>query len=329
MVVHGVTSNPTIFDKAIAAGTAYDDALHLLLSTDPDRDAQTLFESLEIQDLQMAADILQPVYDQTDGADGFVSIEVSSRLAYDTAGSIAEAQRLWKAVNRPNLMVKIPSTLPGIQAVEVLIAEGININITLMFSLAHYEAVAQAYLRGLKRNAKPHQVSSVASFFVSRVDTEVDRALEAIGTPEALSLHGKIAIANARVVYRRFREIFLGAPFEEFRRRGARLQRPLWGSTGTKNPAFSDVLYVEGLIGPHTINTIPPATLNAFRDHGRVQPTLEAGEQDAEQALARLAKLGIDLGAITEKLLADGITSFTHSLDELLASSEGETQRAA
>jgi transaldolase len=318
--VHGVTSNPTIFDKAITAGTAYDDALRLLLLTDPDRDAPTLFESLEIEDLQMAADILRPVYDQTEGADGFVSIEVSPRLAYDTARSIAEAQRLWKAVNRPNLMVKIPSTVAGIQAVEVLIAEGININITLMFSLAHYEAVAQAYLRGLKRNAKPHQVSSVASFFVSRVDTEVDRALQTIGTPEALSLRGEIAIANARVVYRRFREIFLGTSFEEFRSRGARLQRPLWASTGTKNPAYSDVLYVEELIGPHTINTIPPATLNAFRDHGRVQLTLEAGEQDAEQALARLARLGIDLGAITEKLLADGITAFTHSLDELLSS---------
>jgi transaldolase len=318
--VHGVTSNPTIFDKAIAAGTAYDDALRLLLLVDPASNVLTLFEKLEIQDLQMAADILRPVYDQTQGADGFVSIEVSPRLAYDTAGSIAEAQRLWKAVNRPNLMVKIPSTVPGIQAVEALIAEGININITLMFSLAHYEAVAQAYLRGLKRNAKPQQISSVASLFVSRVDTEVDRALEAIGTPEALLLRGKIAIANARVVYRRFREIFLGTPFEEFRRRGARLQRPLWASTGTKNPAFSDVLYVEELIGPHTINTIPPATLNAFRDHGRVQPTLEAGEQDAGQVLAHLAKLGIDLGAITQKLLADGITAFTHSLDELLAS---------
>jgi transaldolase len=318
--VHGVTSNPTIFDKAIVAGTDYDDALRSLLAANPDRDALTLFEKFEVEDLQMAADILRPVYDQTEGADGFVSIEVSPRLAYDTAASIAEAQRLWKAANRPNLMVKIPSTVQGVQAVEVLIAEGININITLMFSLAHYEAVAQAYLRGLQRNANPHQVSSVASFFVSRVDTEVDRALEAIGTPEALSLRRKIAIANAKVVYLRFRDIFLGTPFEHFRRRGARLQRPLWASTGTKNPAFSDVLYVEELIGPHTINTIPPATLNAFRDHGRVQQTLEAGEQDAERALARLAKLGIDLGAITEKLLADGITAFTHSLDELLAS---------
>ncbi len=318
--VHGVTSNPTIFDKAIVTGTAYDDALHLLLSTDTDRDPLTLFEMLEIEDLQMAADILRPVYDQTEGDDGFVSIEVSPRLAHDTAGSIAEARRLKEAVNRPNLMVKIPSTVEGIQAVETLIAEGININITLMFSLAHYEAVAQAYLRGLKRNAKPHEVSSVASFFVSRVDTVVDQALDAIGTPAALSLRGKIAIANAKIVYRRFREIFLGTPFDEFKRRRARLQRPLWASTGTKNPAFSDVLYIEELIGPHTINTIPPATLNAFRDHGRVHPTLEAGEQDAEHALAGLAKLGIDLETITEKLLADGITAFTHSLDELLAS---------
>jgi len=318
--VHGVTSNPTIFDKAITAGTDYDASLRSLLAADPETDPLNLFEKLEVEDLQMAADVLRPVYDQTDGADGFVSIEVAARLAYDIAGSIEEARRLWKAVNRPNLMVKIPSTVQGFQAVEALIAEGININITLMFSLAHYEAVAQAYLRGLKRTANPHRVSSVASFFVSRVDTEVDRALEAIGTPEALALRGKIAIANAKVVYRRFREIFLGTPFEEFRRRGARLQRPLWASTGTKNPAFSDVLYVEELIGPHTINTIPPATLKAFRDHGRVRPTLQAAEQDAEQALARLSKLGIDLGAITEKLLTDGITAFTHSLDELLAS---------
>jgi transaldolase len=318
--VHGVTSNPTIFDKAITAGTDYDDSLRSLLTAGPDTDSLTLFEKLEIEDLQMAADVLRPVYDQTDGADGFVSIEVAARLAHDTAGSIEEARRLWKAVNRPNLMVKIPSTARGFEAVEALIAEGININITLMFSLAHYEAVAQAYLRGLKRNTNPHQVSSVASFFVSRVDTEVDRALEAVGTPEALSLRGKIAIANAKIVYRRFREIFMGPPFEEFRRRGARLQRPLWASTGTKNPAYPDVLYVEELIGPHTINTIPPPTLNAFRDHGRVRPSLEVDLQEAEQALARLAKLGIDLGAITEKLLAAGIAAFIQSLDELLAS---------
>ena len=236
--VHGVTSNPTIFDKAIAAGTEYDDALRLLLAADPDCDDLTLLENLEIQDLQMAADILRPVYDQTEGADGFVSIEVSPRLAYDTAGSIAEAQRLWRAVNRLNLMVKIPSTPQGVQAVEALIAEGININITLMFSLAHYEAVAQAYLRGLKRNAKPHAVSSVASFFVSRVDTEVDHALETIGTPEALSLRGKIAIANARIVYRRFREVFLGTPFEEFQTSGGTNPASIVGKHRDQEPSF-------------------------------------------------------------------------------------------
>jgi len=317
--VHGVTSNPTIFNKAITSGNDYDDMIQVLLAEDHDIVDQVLFEKLEIEDLQMAADILRPVYDRTGGADGFVSIEVSPRLAYDVEGSIAEAQRLWKAVGRPNLMVKIPSTPQGVHAVEVLIAEGININITLMFSLAHYEAVTQAYLRGLKRNPKPHLVSSVASFFVSRVDTDVDQALELVGTPEALSMRGKIAIANAKVVYQRFNEIFLGPPFEEFRRRGARLQRPLWASTGTKNPAYSDVLYIEQLIGPNTINTVPPATLNAFRDHGKVQPTLQMHVQEAEHLLASLAKLDIDLGPITEKLLADGIVAFTRSLDELLA----------
>src|SRR6202162_6141832 len=313
--VHGVTSNPTIFDKAIAAGTAYDDALRLLLSTDSDRDALTLFENFEIQDLQLAADILRPVYDQTEGADGFVSIEVSPRLAYDTAGSIAEAQRLWKAVNRPNLMVKIPSTPQGVQAVEALIAEGININITLMFSLAHYEAVAQAYLRGLKRIAKPHQVSSVASFFVSRVDTEVDRALQTIGTPEALSLRGKIAIANARVVYRRFREIFLGIPFEAFRRRGATVQRPLWASTGTKNPAYSDVLYVDELIGPNCVNTMPEGTIAAFLDHGTVSRTVDADVDGARRLLEQVEEAGVSIDAVTAKLETDGVKSFSASFD--------------
>jgi len=318
--VHGVTSNPTIFEKAISAGDDYDDALYSLLAEDTNSDTQDLFEKLEIEDLQMAADILRPVYEQTGGADGFVSIEVSPQLAYDTVGSIAEAQRLWRDMNRPNLMVKIPGTPQGVQAVEVLIAEGININITLMFSLDHYEAVTQAYLRGLKKSAEPYKVSSVASFFVSRVDTEVDRALEAIGTPEAFSLRGKIAIANAKIVYQRFLEIFTGATFEEFRRRGARLQRPLWASTGTKNPAFSDVLYIEELIGPNTINTMPPATLKAFQDHGQVQPTLEMGVHDAEQELYNLADLGISLDTITEKLQADGIKAFKHSLYELQAS---------
>jgi transaldolase len=323
----GVTSNPTIFDKAIAGSTDYDDALTKLLADNPDTDARTLFDRLEIEDLQMAADVLRPTYDRTDGADGFVSIEVPAQLAHDTAGSIAEARRLWQAVSRPNLMVKIPATAEGFPAIAELIAEGINVNITLMFSLAHYEAVATAYLRGVQRTPDPHRVSSVASFFVSRVDTVVDRALEARGTPAAMALRGKIGIANCRKVYQRFCQIFLGAPFEQFERRGARVQRVLWASTGTKNAAYRDVMYVEELIGPHTINTLPPATLNAFRDHGRVRNTLEPGLQEAEVDLARLASLDGDLSAIGERLLADGVAAFSESLDMLFANLEERRRR--
>ncbi|HEU5400517.1 MAG TPA: transaldolase, partial [Terriglobales bacterium] len=316
----GVTSNPTIFDKAIAGSTDYDETLAKLLSESPHAEARTLFDLLEIEDIKMAADVLRPVYDRTDGGDGFVSIEVPAQLAHDTAGSITEARRLWKAVNRPNLMVKIPAAAEGVLAIEELIAEGININITLMFSLGHYEAVSAAYLRGLRRTPDPHKVSSVASFFVSRVDTVVDKALEAIGTPEALLLRGKIGIANCKQVYQRFRQIFLGTPFEEFKRRGARLQRVLWASTSTKNPAYPDVMYVEGLIGSHTINTLPPATMNAFRDHGHVQDTLDSGLEEAEADLAHLDRLDIDLHAIGEQLLADGLAAFDESLDRLFAS---------
>ncbi len=323
----GVTSNPTIFDKAIAGSTDYDEGLAKLLAENPHTEVRTLFESLEIEDIQMAADVLRPVYDRTDGADGFVSIEVPAQLAHDTGGSVAEARRLWKAVNRPNLMVKIPAAAEGIPAIEELIAEGININITLMFSLAHYEAVSAAYLRGLRRTPDPHKVSSVASFFVSRVDTVVDKVLTAIGTPEALGLRGRIGIANCKQVYQRFRQIFLGTPFEEFKHRGARVQRVLWASTSTKNAAYSDVMYVEGLIGPHTINTLPPATMNAFRDHGHVQDTLNSGLQEAEADLAHLAHLNIDLHGIGEQLLADGLAAFDESLDKLLASLEEKRRK--
>jgi transaldolase / glucose-6-phosphate isomerase len=323
----GVTSNPTIFDKAIAGSTDYDDALAKLLAESPHAEARTLFDRLEIEDIQMAADVLRPVYDRTDGADGFVSIEVPAQLAHDTTGSIVEARRLWKAVNRPNLMVKIPAAAEGIPAVEELIAEGININITLMFSLGHYEAVSAAYLRGLRRTRDPHRVSSVASFFVSRVDKVVDKALESIGTPEALALRGKIGIANCKQVYQRFGQIFLGTAFEEFKSRGARLQRVLWASTSTKNPAYPDVMYVEGLIGPNTINTLPPATMNAFRDHGRAQDTLDSGLQEAESDLAHLAHLNIDLHVIGEQLLADGLAAFDESFDKLLASLEEKRRK--
>ncbi|HLJ28121.1 MAG TPA: transaldolase [Candidatus Angelobacter sp.] len=320
--VHGVTSNPTIFDKAIEGSSDYDPSLSALLAADPAASTPALLEKLEIQDIQMAADILRPVYDRTSGADGFASIEVSPRLAHDAAGSIAEARRLRAAVNRTNLMIKIPATDEGIDAVETLTAEGININITLMFSQTHYEKVAQAYLRGLERNAQPNQVVSVASFFISRVDTEVDRALQTIGTPDALSLCGKIGIANAKLIYRRFQEIFLGAAFAKFKTRGANVQRPLWASTGTKNPAYSDVLYIEELIGPHTINTMPLSTLRAFRDHGRPAATLETAVQQAEGALLRLAGLGIELAPVTEKLLEDGLSAFLASLSQLQAAVE-------
>ncbi len=323
----GVTSNPTIFDKAIAGSTDYDEALAQLLTENSHAQPRTLFDRLEIEDIQMAADVLRPVYEHTEGADGFVSIEIPAELAHDTPGSVAEARRLWRLVNRPNLMVKIPSTAEGIPAIEELIAEGININITLMFSLAHYEAVSAAYLRGLRRTPDPHRVSSVASFFVSRVDTVVDKALEGIGTAEALALRGKIGIANCKQIYQRFRQIFLGPAFEEFQRRGARVQRVLWASTSTKNPAYPDVMYVEELVGPHTINTLPPATLNAFRDHGRVRDTVESGVREAEADLAFLAHLNIDLHAVGEQLLAAGLAAFSDSLDKLLASLEDKRRK--
>ncbi len=270
----GVTSNPTIFEKAIAGSSDYDEALRELLAKNPVDDTRTLFESIAIADIRMAADVLRPVYDRTGGADGFVSIEVAPQLAHDTAATIAEARRLWSSVSRPNLMVKVPATKEGIPAIEALIAEGINVNITLMFSVAHYEAVARAYMGGLARSADPRKAASVASFFVSRVDTAVDKALAAIGTPEALALQGKIAIANSKKTYQRFREIFYGKDFAALRERGARVQRPLWASTSTKNPAYRDVLYVEELIGKDTVNTMPLPTLQAFRDHGRVRPSL-------------------------------------------------------
>jgi transaldolase/glucose-6-phosphate isomerase len=321
--IRGITSNPTIFEKAIAGSSDYDAALRALLAGEPGADAGKLYEVLAIEDIQAAADILRPAFDETGGADGFVSLEVSPHLAHDTAATIAEAKRLRAAVDRPNLMIKVPATPEGIPAVEELIADGVNVNITLMFSTSHYEAVARAYIHGLERCANPAAVASVASFFVSRVDTMVDKALENIGTPEALALRGKIAIANSKVVYRRFLEIFHGEGFAALRQRGARVQRPLWASTGTKNPDYSDVLYVEELIGPDTVNTLPPDTLNAFKDHGRIKgATVKENVAEAEAALAQLKSLRVDLEAIAEKLQQDGVAAFAASFDQLMASLE-------
>jgi transaldolase/glucose-6-phosphate isomerase len=319
----GVTSNPTIFEKAMAGSTDYDDELRSILSADPEIGIGRLYEQLAIADIQQAADILRPVYDATRGDDGYVSLEVSPHLAHDTQATIEEAKRLRATVDRPNLMIKVPATPAGIPAIEELIAAGLNINVTLMFSMAHYEAVARAYIKGLERTGDPSKVASVASFFVSRVDTMVDKPLEAQGTPEAKGLLGRIAIANSKLVYRRFVEIFHGEGFAALRQRGARVQRPLWASTGTKNPAYSDVLYVETLIGPETVNTLPPETLQAFRDHGEVNgATVREDLQGAEEALARLAGLGVDLGAITEQLQQDGVSSFTASFDQVMAALE-------
>ncbi len=321
--IRGVTSNPTIFEKAIAGSTDYDDALTAMLARDPKAAVEKLYEPLAIEDIQMAADVLRPVYDSTNGDDGYVSLEVSPHLAHDTQGTISEAKRLRAAVNRPNLMVKVPATPAGIPAIEQLIADGLNINVTLMFSMSHYEAVARAYVKGLERCADPAKVASVASFFVSRVDTAVDKALESLGTDRALSLLGKIAIANSKMVYERFRQIFHGEGFAPLRSRGARPQRPLWASTGTKNPKYSDVLYVENLIGAETVNTLPPETLNAYRDHGKIIEGAIADKLDqAASALGQLKAVGIDLNAITEKLQVDGVAAFAASFDQLMGALE-------
>ncbi len=316
--LRGVTSNPTIFEKAIAGSSDYDEALRRALEAGPNMDTVALYERLAIEDIQMAAGVLRPVYDATGGADGFVSFEVGPDLAYDTQGTLADARRYWKLIARPNVLIKVPATQEGIFAIETLIAEGINVNITLMFSLTHYEAVAQAYIRGVEKNKNPKNVSSVASFFVSRVDTLVDKELERIGTPEALALRGQVGIANCRIVYQRFEELFGGPHFRKLMEKGARVQRPLWASTGTKNPAYSDVMYVDGLIGPHTVNTLPPATLDAVRDHATIKETIRSGVNEARQLFAKLAKVGIDMAAVTETLQSQGVTLFLDSYKQLL-----------
>jgi transaldolase len=321
--LRGVTSNFSIFEKAIDGGTQYDEALQALFARNPSIEPRDIYDELSIEDVRGAADALRPAYDESAGADGFVSVEPPPQLTHNTQETINEGQRLWRTVNRPNLMIKVVATKEGVQAVEALIAEGINVNITLMFSLSHYEAVARAYIRGLERSSKPEKISSVASFFVSRVDSQVDRALDTDGSPEALALRGKIAIANSKRVYQRFTEIFYGDDFSMLRQKGARVQRPLWASTSTKDPRYRDVLYVEELVGPDTVNTLPVATLHAFRDHGRVRgDTIRENLPDAEDQLRTLSGLGIDLDAIAEKLQADGVASFSSAYDHVLAALE-------
>jgi len=314
----GITSNPSIFEKALAENTLYDDDIREILSAEPEISTPTLFERLEVRDLQMAADALRKVYDRTSGADGFVSMEVSPKLAFDASSSITEAHRLWQEVNRPNLMVKIPATPQGMEAIETLTADGINVNVTLIFSVPQYECVVEAFLSGLKRNSAPEKVRSVASFFVSRVDTAVDRILGEAEFPEASTLKGKIAVANAKLAYRCFREFFLTEKFNEYKERGAHLQRPLWASTSTKNKEYSDILYVQELIGPDTINSVPLATLEAFRDHGKAHATLMAGLSEVETAVGILERNEISIHSIGQSLLDDGVEAFSKAYDQLM-----------
>jgi transaldolase len=326
--VVGVTSNPTIFQKAISSGSAYDEQLRAELE-DTD-DPKELFIRLAARDVGDACDLLRRVWDEGGGKDGYVSIEVDPRLAYDTEKTVAEAVRLHSLIDRPNLFVKIPATKPGLPAIEDMIAKGKSINVTLIFSLERYREVAEAYIRGLERlvagGGDPSRVASVASFFVSRVDTEADPRLDDIGGHERLK--GKLAIANARLAYQRYKGLFSGERWEFLASKGATPQRCLWASTSTKNPAYSDVLYVEELIGRDTVNTMPEETIAAFQDHGKVAPTLEKGLGRAEKLLEQLAAAGVDYADVTDTLEREGVQKFTDSFVELLDGIRGSSRTA-
>jgi transaldolase len=314
-----MTSNPAIFEKAILGSTIYDADIATLAAEG--RSAQDIYEGLALADIVSAADLLRPVYDETRGLDGYVSLEVSPELAYDTKGTIAEARRLFGSVARPNVMIKIPGTPEGMPAIAECIGSGININVTLLFALDAYEAAANAYLDGLTALARAggdlSRVASVASFFVSRVDTSVDGQLA--GQAREAELRGRAAIANARLAYARFQEIFSGPRWAALAAQGARVQRPLWASTSTKDPAYPDTMYVDSLIGPHTVNTVPLQTLEAFVDHGRLAETVTGGVAEAAQLMNELAATGIDMEQVTADLLRDGVKAFADAFAKLKA----------
>ncbi len=328
----GVTSNPSIFEKAIAGSDDYDDGIARFANEG--LEAAQIYERLAVEDIQSATDVFRPIYDRTEGRDGFVSLEVSPLLAHDTQASLEEARHLFRSVGRPNVMIKIPGTKEGLPAIEQALSEGININITLLFGIERYAEVANVYLRALEKRAaegKPiDRVASVASVFVSRIDSLLDPQFEAklqsAASPEERkkieSLIGKVAVANTKLIYQKYKEIFKTARFEALAQKGARVQRPLWGSTSTKNPKYNDVLYVEDLIGPDTVNTMPTATMDAFRDHGKTRATIEEGLDEARQVIAQLAAAGIDLGAVTQQLEDQGVEAFAHDYKKLLASIE-------
>jgi transaldolase len=316
--VVGVTSNPTIFQKAISEGDAYDEQFREVLAEE--EDAKEVFLRLAVQDVQDACDLLRPVWDGGHGQDGYVSIEVDPNLASDTQATTDEAQRLHELVDRPNCFVKIPATQAGLPAIEEMIARGRNINVTLIFSLQRYAEVVEAYLRGLERlvesGGDPTRVASVASFFVSRVDTEADRRLDEVGAPD--DLKGKLAVANAKLAYQRYEELFSGSRWDALAAKGARAQRCLWASTSTKNPEYRDVMYVEELIGAETVNTMPEETIRAFQDHGEVALTLERELDEAQRVFDRIAEAGVDYDDVVATLEREGVEKFADSFKELL-----------
>ena len=331
--LRGMTSNPTIFQKAIGKGDDYAEEIKQLV-----RDGASVsdvYGAVIVKDIGSAADIFRPVYDSLDGSDGFVSLEVSPLLANDTQATVKEAKQLWSRLNRPNVMIKIPATPAGLPAIEESIASGLNVNVTLIFAVEVYEQVAEAYIRGLERRAATGQpinrIASVASFFVSRIDSAVDKQLEKLAgetndsarRQKIESLMGKAAIANAKLAYESFEHIFSGDRWQKLKQKGAKVQRPLWASTSTKNPKYRDTLYVEELIGPDTVNTVPMNTLDDFRDHGVVKPTLQSGVEDAHKVFADLKQVGIDMKAVTRQLTEDGVASFSKSFGDLSKSSRG------
>lgn len=334
--VTGVTSNPAIFNNAMTKGADYDE--HIRRSAEQGLTGVALFEALAIVDIQDACDLFRKVYEDSNGTDGFVSFEVSPHLANDTQGTVSEARRLWKAVNRPNVMIKIPGTPEGVPAVETCLAEGINVNITLLFSLDAYQAVMDAHLAALEtRQAKGlplATVASVASFFLSRIDSKVDARLDALRAAgehaeEAAALRGKTAVASARLAYQMWKETYSGERWETLAQAGGRVQKPLWASTSTKDEAYSDVKYVESLIGPQTVNTVPDQTLDAFRDHGRAAVTVEDDLPEQRQVLERLAAVGISLDEVTDELVAEGIKKFVEPFDALIQALEEKREAVA
>jgi transaldolase len=321
--IRGVTSNPTIFQKAMGAGDAYDEQFRKIAGSMSTEDA---YWAMVCDDIRGALNVLRPVYDESDGCDGFVSLEVAPALAADTEATASSARRLHEEIDRPNLMVKIPATSAGVGAIRRMLSEGRNVNITLIFGLPRYEEVINAYLDALESlvaaGEDVSKVASVASFFISRVDTEVDRRLEAIGSEEALALRGKAALAQARLAYKLFRDSFSGPRWEALAQKGARVQRPLWASTSTKNEAYPDLVYVDNLIGPDTVNTMPDSVVDAFCDHGVVARTVDTADDESQAVLDQLAEVGVDLDDVAAVLEDEGVASFTKSHDELLQTLE-------